>query len=595
LQTAPFLLVPPANTLAAPGQPAALSVTADGLAPLSYQWLFQGRALPGATAPALAFPAVKSANGGAYSVVISNASGSVTSAVAVLTVGTATRPTVAITSPVNPFTTTAASLLVKGAAAGQAGVASVQLSLNGHPLGAAAGSNHWSAVVPLIPGANLLTATSFDARGLASLPATRSILYLVTSPLTLLTSGPGQITGESSGALLRVGQAYTVTATPTPSSGCLFSNWLGGEAPGPLALLSQSPTLHFLMSSNLVLQASFAPNPFTNVAGTYHALFPASYTEVTATNAGALTATLNAARGAYSARLLLGGASYPLTGAFNLTGDATNVLPRPGRSPLTVALHLDLGANSPANPLTGSVSTPAWTSALYGEKAVFNPQANPATAYAGPYTLVIPPGPGGPVGYGAFTLANNLSGLATLAGHLADGAALSQTAPLSAAGRLPLYVPLYAGQGALWGWLNLQTNAAAPPALTGTVSWIRPPGPGLYPGGFTVQTAILGSAYDPALILPPATYTLTLAGGDLAAPLVYSNLAFLDGKFVNPNAPRALTLTLSPAHGALSVTFAPPGSATRLTAQGVLLQDSPTNAAGWFLTPAAAGSFLLQP
>jgi hypothetical protein len=557
--------------------------------------------VPGATTPSLSFPTVKNANDGAYNVVISNAAGSVTSAVAVLTVGTATRPTVAIASPANYFSTTAASVLVKGTAAGKAGITNVQLSLNGNTLGTVAGTSNWSAVVPLFPGTNLLTATSYDGDGLASLPASRVVFYVVTAPLTLLTSGPGKITGEKNGSLLRLGQGYTVTATPTPFSGCLFSNWLGGDSPSNLVLLSQSPTLHFLMSSNLVLQASFARNPFTNVAGTYGALFPGSYTEVTASNAGALTATLSAASGAYSARLLLGKTSYPFTGAFNLNGDATNVLSRPGQSPLTVALHLDLGASDPTNALTGSVSAVAWTSALYGERAIFNAQTDPATAYAGAYTLVIPPAAdessAAPAGYGAFTLSNRLSGLATLTGHLADGTALSQNSPLSADGNIPIYTPLYAGQGALWGWLNVQTNAARAPTLTGTVSWIRPPGPGLYPGGFSVPTPILGTAYNPAQPLPSAPYTLTLEGGAQATPLVFSNLTFFDGKFVNTNAANPankLTLALSPSTGALTITFVPTRSVASVTAQGVLLQAAPTNAAGWFFTPAGSGYFLLE-
>jgi hypothetical protein len=598
LQTAPFILAQPENALAAPGRPAAFAVSADGLGPLAYQWFFQGQALAGATASNLSLPAVKSANGGDYSVVIRNATGSVTSTVAVLTVGTETRPSVTITAPVNHFSTTAPSLTVQGTAAGKAGITNVQLSLNGAVLGAAAGTGHWSAVVNLAPGTNLLTATSFDANGLASAPVTHTVIYLVTSPLTLLTSGPGKISGESSGALLRLGQSYTVTATPTPFSGTLFSNWLSGDSPTNLVLLSQSPTLHFLMTSNLVLQASFGANPFTNVAGTYTALFPGSYTEAAASNAGALTLTLNAAAGTYSARLLLDGGGTSFTGAFNLSGEATNVLRRPGQTPVTVALRLDLGSSAPTNPLTGAVSTAAWVSPLYGERAVFNPQSDPATAYAGAYTLVIPPGPGAPAGYGAFTLTNNLSGLATLAGHLADGTPLSQSAPLSADGNIPVYVPLYAGKGALWGWLNVSNTPAHPSqTLTGALSWTRPPGPGLYPGGFTVQTGILGSAYNPATLLPPANYTLTLAGGSQATPLVYSNLTLLDGKWINTNAgnpANKLSLNLRAATGALSATFLPTGAAASVTAQGVLLQNAPTNAAGWFLSPAGPGYFLLE-
>jgi hypothetical protein len=55
------------------------SVTASGNAPLSYQWSRDGSPIAGATAATLSLPAVQSADFGTYSVLISNAVGSVTS------------------------------------------------------------------------------------------------------------------------------------------------------------------------------------------------------------------------------------------------------------------------------------------------------------------------------------------------------------------------------------------------------------------------------------------------------------------------------------------------------------------------------------
>jgi len=603
LQTAPFILLQPENTIAPPGRPASFSVGADGLAPLFYQWYFKNAPLAGENGPTLAWPAVKAANGGPYSVVIRNASGSVTSAPALLTVGTEAKPTVAITTPPNPFHTTHAGLTVKGTAAGQGGITNVQLALNGTPLGSAAGTNAWTATLDLVPGTNLLSATSFDALGIASAPVTHAIFYIVPAPLTLLASGPGQISGESNGALLHLGQGYTVTARPKAFSGCLFSNWLGGDSPGNLTVLSENPVLYFLMSSNLVLQANFGPNPFSNVAGAYHALFPTESSAVTQTNSGSLGLQLSAARGAYSAQMLLGGGRYTLAGSFDLTGNATNLVRRNGQAPLTVVLRLELDAAGPANPLTGWVSTADWLSPLYGERAAFNARTAPATAYAGQYTLLLPPGPGAPDlspgGYGAATLTNNLAGTALLAGHLGDGTPISQTVPLSQDGHLPVYIPLYAGQGSLWGWLSLSNNPATDPAqtLSGDLGWIKLPSQTRYPGGFASQSSVLASVYRPgAAPWPPANSTLTIAGPGQSSPLVYSNLAVLRGQLVNPNAAptNKLSLTFTPASGVLTLSFRPTGARTNLTAHGVVLQNGPTHAAGWYLTPAASGSFLLE-
>ena len=64
-----------------------LSVTAAGVAPLAYQWLKGGVIIPGATTASLAINnALTTSDAGGYSVVISNSFGSVTSAVATVTV-----------------------------------------------------------------------------------------------------------------------------------------------------------------------------------------------------------------------------------------------------------------------------------------------------------------------------------------------------------------------------------------------------------------------------------------------------------------------------------------------------------------------------
>ena len=65
---------------------ATFSVIASGDAPLSYQWLFNGASIPSASLTNYTLNNVQSSNGGNYSVIITNAYGSVTSSVAMLTV-----------------------------------------------------------------------------------------------------------------------------------------------------------------------------------------------------------------------------------------------------------------------------------------------------------------------------------------------------------------------------------------------------------------------------------------------------------------------------------------------------------------------------
>ncbi len=64
------------------GANATLTVTANGTAPLSYQWRFNGTNLVSASASAYTVTNAQPANAGSYTVVVTNSAGSVTSAVA---------------------------------------------------------------------------------------------------------------------------------------------------------------------------------------------------------------------------------------------------------------------------------------------------------------------------------------------------------------------------------------------------------------------------------------------------------------------------------------------------------------------------------
>ncbi len=84
----PQILTQPAGLTLNQGQTATFNVIAQGAAPLAYQWRWQGTALAGATGPGLSLTNVQGTNAGAYTVVVTNAQGAVTSAVATLTVRT---------------------------------------------------------------------------------------------------------------------------------------------------------------------------------------------------------------------------------------------------------------------------------------------------------------------------------------------------------------------------------------------------------------------------------------------------------------------------------------------------------------------------
>ena len=90
VSSAAAVAISPAWTTNVLGSTVTLDVTATGSAPLSYQWMRVGSALPagatGANSGSLTFTGLSLADGGSYYVVVTNTYGSATSAVAQLTV-----------------------------------------------------------------------------------------------------------------------------------------------------------------------------------------------------------------------------------------------------------------------------------------------------------------------------------------------------------------------------------------------------------------------------------------------------------------------------------------------------------------------------
>ncbi len=83
-----YLFSQPESQVAAVGSDVLFSIEARGFAPLKYQWKFNGVDVSGATGSSLVLTNINLAKGGEYSVVVTNVSGSVLSAPALLTIHT---------------------------------------------------------------------------------------------------------------------------------------------------------------------------------------------------------------------------------------------------------------------------------------------------------------------------------------------------------------------------------------------------------------------------------------------------------------------------------------------------------------------------
>jgi len=194
-----------------------------------------------------------------------------------------TKPTLSITSPVKAgLLWSNAVFTVQGTAADNAGVSNVVCSLNESEVTNVVTANgwaNWSAELNLIPGTNTIAAYAVDLNGNRSATNTTRLVYYLTDVLTVRTNGNLKVTIKPAydGARLQLGVNYTITANSSGGTGFGLVNWTDGDG----HILTNKPTLKFLMASNLVLTANLGDNgkpavrvlsTSTNAAGDFNVL-----------------------------------------------------------------------------------------------------------------------------------------------------------------------------------------------------------------------------------------------------------------------------------------------------------------------------------
>jgi len=117
---APSIVVQPVSLAVAPGVSASFSVSANGSAPLAYEWRKDGAVVAGGTNATLFLPAVYSPSAGVYSVVVSNAGGSATSSFATLAVSASGSAPVISAQPASQSVASGASASLTVVASGTA-------------------------------------------------------------------------------------------------------------------------------------------------------------------------------------------------------------------------------------------------------------------------------------------------------------------------------------------------------------------------------------------------------------------------------------------------------------------------------------------
>lgn len=328
-------------------------------------------------------------------------------------------------------------------------------------------------------------------------------------------------------------------------------------------------------------------NPFERAAGSYQGLVYNS-TNVTAGTSGYVTASTTSTK-RYSVQIRLGTRTYAFSGVFDESGNAEKQISRGrNRTPVFVRLHMDLFGS---DQLVGSIEEDANFMEFLAERLVFNRVSNPCDL-AGRYTVLISPPelqPACPEGSGYGTLTISTAGRVAFAGKLADGTTLTQSSAVSKNGMWPFYGAPYSRRGVVLSWVQLSTNDVG-----GDLLWIKPASKTkYYPNGFAVMCRVTGSPYvRPAtgsrvLDLSDGRCEFVFTGADLAGGL--RNMASIDARhrFADPES-NGIRATVNPATGVFQGSFTRPGTRTRITFRGVLLQNQNLGA-GYFQYNNASG------
>ena len=557
LQSPPEIRVEPQDTTVVLGSNAVFSVTASGTQPLIYQWQSNGTNVGGATGSSLTLNNVQANQAGSYVVVVTNLTGSVTSATAQLII------------PLCSYTLDSFEADVDGTSSTNNSYSFGVITTGTCPWTAWT-TNSWirlsaSTLTGIGPG---LVYYDVDANPTAD-SRTGAIMVNDTNLFTviqgLLTWGlevdsaspdagvsigvsPRDTDGNGAGPtqlLLTYTDNTTVFLTaPSTAGGNLFQKW---QTNGVDA--TTSPRLSLVIQADLTALAVYSP-PVSFLKATYNGLFYET-NEITQGSSGSFKITTTPAA-KYSGSLQIGSTRYAISGQFDPDGNASNIITnRTQHSSLTVALQIEaIDTDVIAGTVAVQTTNGTQTATLRGDRAVFDGKSN-IPAQVGQYTMIIPASINSiiaPGGESWGTVSVDKVGAIHLAGSLADGTKLTQTAVLSKDGLWPLYVPLYSGHGSLISWVIVASMTNTD--LSGALSWIKPPvaGAEYYPGRFTMETNVFGSQYSRppagALVLSFTNADIVLGGSDFDPPMT-NHVTLGPGNKVTSTNKATLTFTLS--------------------------------------------------
>jgi len=192
VNSAPSITAQPVSKTVTAGQTATFAVTATGPAPLFYQWSKSGTPITSATSASYTTPAETTADTGAqFSVVVSNASGSVTSSAATLTVNASTLVLNASSTSLSFGSIDTGATSTLGVTLTNSGNSSVTIS-GVSTSGAGFSANNVSSGTVLAPGQSATLNVTFAPTSTGSVTGGVTVASNATnSPATISTTGTG--------------------------------------------------------------------------------------------------------------------------------------------------------------------------------------------------------------------------------------------------------------------------------------------------------------------------------------------------------------------------------------------------------------------
>ncbi len=545
------MVIKPKSTVPT-GTRVVMTTLVKGTSP-AYQWRFNNVDIPGATTATNIINAASLAHTGAYSVVVSNLAGNVTSSSTNLTVLLDTMaPLAAIKTPIDKgitlsSTNPAGSILATGTAADTAQLTNVYYRLNGGgwtPVQSLAFKDanalmgNWTNTLSAQVGTNILEVYSVDWTGLTSKVAKATFFFHVGSVLNVSIDEHDTRDGEGSdsawppdykgmkaavgmvqapliaptnGATLYVNRGpYTLTAYAGHNQ--IFTNWATWITGSGITNYVDTAQLNFVMKTNLNLQANFIHNPWMEAQGSYYGLMSNGAVDIEISGAINFKVLTNLM---FSGKMLVDGDAVPFSGKFKTDGTQSVTLSRAklGKPPLTLSITNLFGeaGSSHTNQIVGTLTDGTRTASVLADQWIYNGATdNPAK---GPYTMVLPRSgsTSAPDGYGYATLTVDAMAKVMGIGALADNTALvPQLGYVSKDGRWPLFNQIYLSKLRVLNYTNnaqFHTNSAFMGMFLG---WINVTNPNPQ----TIRwTKTAPSSWTNFLIKPPGTYSTHYTNG----------------------------------------------------------------------------------